>query len=99
MTPRTRAIAAVCLAILAVALLAPTRADDSPRPKADRPKAAPEYPPGATDAEKREIDLQRFRGKDADPGVRDALLAAYPFESLEDRLRFDPPGRKRVAGL
>ena len=105
MTPLPRLIATAGLAAFALALLATTRADDRPPlppakvtpPGEASPKKSPEYPPGATDAEKREIDLLRFRGRDADPAVREKLLAAYPFESLDDRLRFDAPGRKRVS--
>jgi hypothetical protein len=88
-------IATACLTTLAVGLLAPTRADN-PQPPRIPTTAAAEYPPGATDAEKREIDLRWFRGN-ADAEARKKLLAAFPFESLESRLKFDPIGRARVA--
>src|SRR5947209_5585129 len=91
MTPLPRLIAAAGPAAFAVALLATTRADDrpplppaqvTPPPAKAALKKSSEYPPGATDAEKREIDLLRVRDRDADPAVRRKLLAAYPFESL-----------------
>jgi hypothetical protein len=108
MAPRHLLIASVSLVSVAVALLTSTRADDPKPPppaKAAPPagpplaKGTPEYPARATDAEKREIDLVWLRGRDAESALREKLLAAYPFESLEDRLRFDAPGRKRVAKL
>jgi hypothetical protein len=76
-----RLIATASLAAFAAALLAPTRADDPPPKKS------------LTDAEKE----LRAHAWATDPALRKTLLAAYPFESLEDRLRFDAPGRKRVA--
>jgi hypothetical protein len=88
-------IAAAGIATLAVGLLAPSRAEDSPQPPRIPATAAEEYPPGATDAEKREIDLRWVRTADAE--ARKKLLAAFPFESLEARLKFDPIGRARVA--
>jgi len=106
MTPLPRLIATAGLVALALPLLVTTRADDrpplppmqiTPPPGKASLKKSSEYPPGATDAEKREIDLLRVRDWDADPAVRKKLLAAYPFESLEDRLGFDAPGRKRVS--
>ena len=106
MTPLPRLIGTACLAGLAVALLAPTRADDRPPPPPTKVTPPPggtsgektyEYPPNATAAEKQEIVLLRVRDWATDPAMRKDLLAAYPFESLEDRLGFDAPGRKRLA--
>ncbi len=94
MIPWCRLIATASLAVLAVGTLVPTRTSGGQTPP---PAKKPDYPPNATTAEKQEIDLQRFRGRDPDPAVRTKLLAAFPFESLEDRLRFDSPGRKRLA--
>lgn len=91
MAPQYPLITTVGLGFFLVALLAPIRADDRV------PVPPTEYPPGATNAQKREIDLLRVRDGGTDPAVREKLLDAYPFESLEDRLRFDAPGRKRIA--
>jgi hypothetical protein len=108
MTPLPRLIAAAVFVTFAVALLAPTWADDRPpRPPAkdgSPPESAPgkkayTYPPGATVPQKQEIDLLRVRDWSADPAMRKKLLAAYPFESLEGRLRYDGPGRKRLTNL
>jgi hypothetical protein len=55
--------------------------------RADDPKKSP------ADAEKE----LRAHAWATDPALRKTLLAAYPFESLEERLRFDAPGRKRLA--
>jgi hypothetical protein len=77
--------------LAAIGLLASIGADDRTPPA----RKADAYPPDATDAQKQETDLQRFRRVDAD--TQQKLLAAYSFESLEDRLKFDPPGRKRLA--
>ena len=106
MIPRHRLIVTVGLTSFTVGLLAATGADDrpppvppkvAPSPEESPEKKSPEYPPNATDAEKRQIDLLRVLNKTADAELRKKLRAAYPFESLEDRLKFDAPGRKRVA--
>jgi hypothetical protein len=106
MIPWHRLIVTAGLTSFAVGILAPIGADDrplpvpskvAPSPEESPEKKSPEYPPNATDAEKRQIDLLRVLNKTADAELRKKLLATYPFESLEDRLKFDAPGRKRVA--
>ena len=82
MTPLPRLIAAACFTAFA-ATLALTRAEDPP--PASKKALGP--------AEERDL----LRRQAWDPAQQKALLARYPFESLEDRLRFDAPGRKRVA--
>ena len=86
-------IATASFATFAVGILAPTRADDRPPlpttkvtlPPGESPeKKVSEYPPNATDAEKLEIDLRRVRDWTVDPVMRKKMVAAYPFESLED---------------
>lgn len=92
-------IATAGVAVIAVGILASTWADE-PLPPKGPPTSAPrrvEYPPDATDAQKNEIDLHRFRGLTGDAEMRTKLLAAFPFESLEERLQFDAPGRKRLS--
>ena len=89
-------IATASLATFAVGILALTGADDRPPPPPEVALPPAEYPPNATVAQKQEFDLRRVRNRTADPAMRKNLLAAYPFESLEDRLKFDAPGRKLV---
>ncbi len=103
MIPWHRLIATAGLVTFAACILAPTGADDRPPPAkvAVPPQVSPEkkpfeYPPNATDAEKQEIDLRRVRDWETDPALRKKLLVAYSFESLEDRLKFDVPARKRL---
>jgi hypothetical protein len=108
MTLMPRLIATASLAGLAVVLLAPTRADDrppllpakvTPPPEGTSGEKTYEYPPYATAAEKQEFVLLRVRDWTTDPAMRKKLLAVCQFESLEDRLGFDAPGRKRLTKL
>lgn len=104
MIPWHRLLATAVLAALAVGIPAPNWADDRRQlaeaalPTGVPPPTKPtDYPLNATDAEKLEIDLRHGHDLTADPAARKKLLAAFPFESLEGRLKFDAPGRKRVA--
>jgi hypothetical protein len=63
---------------------------------ADDKPLSDKYPPHVkTDAQKRDFDLFRSYGV-TDPAQKQKMLDAYPFVSLEERLKFDGPGRKRV---
>jgi len=75
-----------------------TIAGDEPAPiKRFDPLDNKSYPPNVTtEAQKLEFDLRRSRFGSPDTEMGKRLLAAYPFVSLEDRLKFDGPGRKRV---
>ena len=91
MIPFHRLIATASLATIAVALLGVTWADDQPPAK-----NLFDSPPTATDMEK----LGKLvRDVEANPALRKQAQAAHPFVSLEDRLKFDGPGRERLTKM
>lgn len=87
----THLLAAAGVAAGTALVLAPTHAGDPPAP-AKRPAAEPfnvliDVP---------ELDADLF-GRGAAPVPRETLLKRFAFVSLEPRLAFDAPGRKRLA--
>ncbi len=87
-------IASSALAICLAALQVSSRADDRPVAKSTDVPSARE---AMGEKHKLEQELAGFRSRgQRDPAVEKRLLAAFPFVSLEDRLQFDGPGRKRL---
>ena len=87
-----QSIASACLAVGVLGVIGRPLVGDEPRPDPNDPFDAP----AMTEAQRLEAELLRYRNERADPALRKKLLDAYPFQSLEDRLAFDGPGRKRV---
>ncbi|MFO0822343.1 MAG: hypothetical protein U0792_04380 [Gemmataceae bacterium] len=87
-------ILAAALALLMAGILVPAGADDQ---KPAKPAGDDHYPPNVTTEEQKlEYDLRGVRRGSTETERIKRLLAAYPFVSLEERLKFDGPGRKRV---